>query len=265
MERPFIFTIFTKNNILMASNTLINHFKHTRQNLITLSKHLDIVKHGDIKGLGREAFISQFLKANLPSEINFVTGEIIDSNDLRSNQIDVILQSFSSPKIPIFENIQVSLSDTVISVIEIKSKLTTGSWQRNNHLKLALENFESVKSLKRSNLIPGSITHRPHPNTPCVLVAYSGPTYEKLIQKLVDYHTTFNKSFDTFAPDLVIVLDRGYAIARNDGWISKKVGNQPFILFNNDDNCLVPLFVYLCKLIEVWNSKKTHTKFQLYF
>lgn len=250
----------------MASQTLIDHFVRTRLNLLALSTHLDIVNHGDIKGIAREALITQFLNTNLPSLVDWKTGEIIDCNDQKSGQVDIVLQSVSSPRVHLYNNIQISLADAVIATIEVKSTLTTASWEESSHLKSALMTFQKIKSLHRDHKLKGTDQyHKPHKNTPCILFAFSGPTYETLIEKYITYSELNQIEFDDFAPDLTIVLDRGYAIFRNDGWITPIIGTKPFSFKLDKDRCLIPLFVYLCKLIEVWNVDIKHTKFQNYF
>lgn len=248
----------------MASNTLKEHFVKVRGDLIALSEHLDIAKHGDIKGSGREALINQFLKSNLPSQVDFYTGEIVDKNDLKSGQIDIIVQAFSSPKIHLLNDLKIALADNVIAVIEVKSNLTTGDMTKGNHLKQALDTFRAVKLLQRDYKLKGNHTHRDHPNTPCILFSYVGPSKALLIKKFVEYGMVNKLDFDQFAPDITVVLDKDYSIFRNDGWISTTSSDKSF-LENKKRPSLTSLFVYLCKIIEVWNSSPKYTKFQEYF
>lgn len=248
----------------MASKTLKAHFDKVRTNLISLSEHLSIAKHGDIKGAGREALINQFLKSSLPSQVEFYTGEILDKNDLKSGQIDIIVQAFTSPKIHLLNDLKIALSDSVIAIIEVKSNLTTGNMSKESHLKQALDTFRKVKALQRDHKLKGNSTHNNHPNTPCVLFSFSGPTIETLTTKLVEYSEINKITLDEFAPDLTIVLDKNYSIFRNDGWISPKNGKTPFLQGSNKHSCVANLFVYLSKIIEVWNSTTKFTKFQEY-
>lgn len=250
----------------MANETFINHFIKTREDLLAFSKHLDIVNHGDIKGLAREAITTQFLNTNLPSLVEYKTGEIIDYENQKSGQVDIILQSVTSPKIHLHNNLQISLADAVIAVIEVKSNLTTASFDNESHLKSAFISFQKIKRLKRFYKLDGlNESHENHKNTPCILFAFSGPLPNTLIKKYIEYHKNFNIGFDDFAPDLTIVLDKGYAIHRNNGWIGPIDGDQPFLFRDNKEKCLIPFFVYLCKMIEVWNMKVKHTRFQDYF
>ncbi len=243
----------------MASETLMEHFAKVRTNLISLSDHLGIAKHGDIKGTGREALINQFLKANLPSQVDFYTGEIIDKNNFTSGQIDIIVQSFSSPKIHLINDLKIALADNVIAIIEVKSVINTG------HLKHALDSFKKVKLLNRSHNLKGNNTHDNHPNTPCILFGFHGPTKESLISKIIEYSEKNDIPFDSFAPNVIIVLDRDYAICRNDGWLFSKNGEVPFLTAPTNKSCITSLFIYLSKMIEVWNSYPKFSKFENYF
>jgi hypothetical protein len=103
----------------------------------------DIFGHHGIRGGIRELFIKQFLQPFLPPHIGIGTGEIINHNGDRSNQLDVVL--FNKERIP---PILVSGSDTgifpwesVVAVIEVKSQATSTS------IKEAISNAASVHNV----------------------------------------------------------------------------------------------------------------------
>lgn len=123
---------------------IIKHLESTREILIAHSLHFNNAKHSDILGFCRETIINEFLAKNCPSIIEYITGEIIDSKDNRSGQVDIVMQTNYSPKIPLYENHSLSFADTVIGAIEIKSNLTTAGIENTSHLKSALDNIQKI-------------------------------------------------------------------------------------------------------------------------
>jgi len=253
----------------MQMRLLTEHLKNLRTKL--LAHHANIGKHPDVLGQAREGLIRFLLKDNLPTIVDFFTGEIIDTDDERSGQVDIIVQSAFSPKLNVFENINVTMNDTVLGAIEVKSNLTTGSWDKSSHLKLALNNVNRIKKLKRQNLISGykpevkstSITFN---ETPCFLFAYKGPDVNTLIDKLNDYGKVHNLQQNEYWPEVITVLDKGYYLIKNDDWLIKPFDKKYNCSSNtNPDECLTGIYVYLCQIIESWNNQTKMTPFNKYF
>jgi len=172
------------------SRILALHLRRILRRLIDFVEHTARAKHPDVKGLTREGFVKIFLKENLPSLVEYKTGEILDQNDDRSGQLDIILQSALSPRINLYDDIQITLADFVLAVIEVKSTLTTG--EKDSGLHSALETIRKVKKLKRTHqvryLSPELNEEWEHPNTPCVLFAYNGPTIKTMVDKLQELY-----------------------------------------------------------------------------
>ena len=250
----------------MTKRILSQHFEQSLERLKTFSQHARLAEHSDNLGLAREGFIKTFLEENLPSLIDFRSGEILDQNDKRSGQIDIILQSALSPRIHLFGDVQVALADFVLGVIEVKSTLTTAAVDNASHLKSALDTFRNVKALKRDHKITGtrSETTIELPNTPCFLFAYTGPTMDTLLTKLGEYGAHNNLTPQEYWPEVIVVLDREYYITRNDDWLFHKK-NEDIYLTHEGKECLVGLFVYICQIIEAWNAKSHHTEFSKFF
>ena len=145
----------------MKYRVLSEHFGKVKLKLLSLAEHFDIANHGDIKGYGREALVSEFLQTHLPDQVEYLTGEILDQTDIRSGQVDIILQSKQKPKIPLLGNIHLAFSDAVIVAIEVKSTLNS------QHLEAALSNFRKIKELRR-NVILTMNGAKPLPTIPCI-------------------------------------------------------------------------------------------------
>jgi hypothetical protein len=246
---------------------LSEHFSRARERLLQYAEHIGITKHGDVKGAAREGVISIFLKENLPSLVEFKTGEILDCNDQRSGQLDIVLQSISSPRIPIFDNIQITLSDAALGVIEVKSNLTTASWDSSSHLKSALDTFRKVKNLARVTRIKAHVGDRivEFEKTPCFLIAYKGPTKQTLVDKLLDYGRHFELSLDEYAPEVVCVLDRNYNVYRNNAWLLEPIEGSDFLFDGELVECLEGVFSYICRIVETWNVLNYTTQLKRYF
>ncbi|RII26250.1 MAG: hypothetical protein CXR31_11170 [Geobacter sp.] len=196
----------------MTYRVLSDHFGKIKNRLIEYSKHFDIADHGDIKGYGREALVQEFLLTHLPDQLEYLTGEILDEDDNRSGQVDIILQSKLHPKIPLLGNIHLTFVDSVIAVVEVKSNLTT------QHLVAALDQFKRLKALKRSvKLEMGPLAAKLNA-IPCIIFAFKGPKKETLIESINKYAKKNKINLNDFCPDMVVVLDSDYYICKNDGW-----------------------------------------------
>jgi hypothetical protein len=128
----------------MTHRVLSEHFGSIKRRLVEHSRHFDIADHGDIKGHGRKALVQEFLESHLPAQVEYLTGEILDPNDRRSGQVDVILQSRAHPKVPLLGNLHLAFSDAVVAAIEVKSNLTT------QHIETTFDQFAKIKALGRT-------------------------------------------------------------------------------------------------------------------
>lgn len=131
--------------------------------LLKYKKSFYSTEHPGEKGYAREIFIKDFLIHHLPRRFGITTGHIIDSEENESNQLDIIIyDTLTTPNIFIEPGINVVPIDTVVGVIEVKSKL---SIQKFNE---AVKNLKSVTNLKRDDTIftryptSGNVTGRPH-------------------------------------------------------------------------------------------------------
>src|SRR5688572_30221250 len=121
--------------VLMQNRHLYRYLREVRRQLEQFADITDLAAHGDVKGAPREGFVKAFLKNHLPSSIDYGTGEIVDADDNRSGQIDIILQSAISPRMTLLESVMLAFADAVLGIIEVKSTLTTASWSESSHLR----------------------------------------------------------------------------------------------------------------------------------
>jgi hypothetical protein len=98
-----------------------------------------VADHAGTIGESREFFVREILSRFLPKSVRVGTGQIVDSNNQLSKQIDVVI---SRPEFPVLTSMALSdvfFVESVIATIEVKSKLDKKTlWE-------ALDNSRSVK------------------------------------------------------------------------------------------------------------------------
>lgn len=95
------------------------------------------------KGREREAFVSSFLSQVFSPAYRFGTGDITDSNDARSGQLDVVVESPYWYSLPAHHNgARLYMAEGVAAVIEVKSDLAS-QWSE------ILDTMAKVKGLQR--------------------------------------------------------------------------------------------------------------------
>lgn len=226
------------------------HFKIVRHELALASERFSIAEHKGIKGYGREALARNFLKSHIPNMTDFFTGEIIDRNNDRSSQMDLIVYAAHCPRLPLIDDFHLAFIDAVMASIEVKSDLNAAEFikcmkaskrlkkLRRDEFILGLndthEQFNKLKS--ENNLIRVldengiKIEFRPEERktnlktTPYIVFAYKGATKETLMECIEKWQLddTVNNSYDQHGPDLIINLERGFYIYKNNDWLWPK-------------------------------------------
>lgn len=229
-----------KNEVIIA-----NHFESIRNALLAGSKKFDTAKHKDIRGYAREALTKDFLKTHLPSNIDYFTGEIIDTNNDRSSQMDLILYGSHCPKLPIMEDFNLAFIDAVIAAIEVKSVLG------GSQLKKCLSASEKLKKLKREEFILGRNTTHNILNqaiqknafakeldylgidlnikqelracnlqeTPYIVFAFDGIEKKTLKKHIDEYIKDPRKDFMKYGPEMIVNTKKGYYLYKNNDWL----------------------------------------------
>ncbi len=219
--------------------------------------------------MAREGFVKLFLRNHLPRVVEYPTGEIIDGEDNRSGQIDLVLQSAFHPRLPLFDGLEVALVEGVVGVIEVKSQLTTSDKpEKNTKLTEALGTTAQAKRLKRLHPLRSPISsawkNGEHPNTPAFVFSFLGPKVETLLTRIEDFGSYKNYSPDEYLPEVIVVLGEDYALIRNDGFLFERKPEAGEYLTIDGPNILFVLFAYINKLIEVWIFNGSTTDFSVY-
>ncbi|MCP1994619.1 DUF6602 domain-containing protein [Flavobacterium sp. HSC-61S13] len=234
---------------------LNDHFEDTLDILKQKSKTFKLIKNSTNIGSAREALINDFLARNLPLFVNYHSGgELFDSKNNRSGQIDIILHPLTSPKINISGNVNLFPIETVLAGIEIKSKL-----DKNNLLK-AFTTCRKAKELSSANLPNNNANIY---NIPFIVIAFNGQSMAKTLNHIKQQQEISN-TFRKLMPDLIIILnspDGAYTIIKKNTYMlaydfDKVIDSIP----GDKTNPLLFLFTFLDKLINLWSSNVDKNK-----
>lgn len=106
-------------------NSFFNYFDFSLKKMEVLSEVAESFKHNTLKGEARETFAKEFLEFILPSNIEYANGEIVEVSGRKSNQLDLILQDKTAPRLKITNDSILAFCQYVLAVIEIKQRLIT--------------------------------------------------------------------------------------------------------------------------------------------
>lgn len=231
-------------------NLFFDHLEATRQLLISFSESfIGNALNSTNLGSAREALTSNFLVRNLPSAIEYPSGELFDADGNRSGQIDLIILPTSSPKLHLFGAITLAPVDTVLGVIEVKSTLTTGG--EKSELAIALAHCAKLKKVKRRDPIEIEfLGHRAYfRSCPYVLIAYKGGTADAVFHQLEKTELPLED-----LPDLIVVLEHNYSFAKNESWryaqatVDLSYGRQA------GKSALFELYSFVIGLVDYWTT-----------
>lgn len=229
---------------------LLEHLSHNKDALLKYSELIGVANHPVNLGTAREGLISNFLKQNLPEYIRYQTGEIFDSQENRSGQIDIVLHPITSPKINLHNAINIFPAETVLAAIEIKSTLTTG--KKTGSLSEALTSCEKLKQLEILRSSNNSADIVDPQRVPFIIFSYKGPTLNTLKKHLRNYCSQSGKDY-RIAPDLIMVLDRGYYLVKTKSWMSAGTSfDEVYKVKEEKDFVLLGIYEFILKLIEYW-------------
>ncbi len=260
------------------------HFDSIRRQLLELQRQSNLTtNHNSVKGRLRENFVKRFLENHLPSLADYATGQLLDVRDCLSPEMDIILRSSWSPRLHLDSGIEVVPVDSAVACIEVKSKLSTASMTSSSELKNSLLASFRIKSLHRQNIRPASMAwgqtyFSTKEKTPYLLVAYQGPKLDTLrrhigefgrspdvIEDLKPYSTIDplkELKLEDYCPDVIVVLDPPYYYALDDDVLVPKQDRGAVYL--EGESCLSLFFVYLTRLVELWNVAPPLNNFKAY-
>lgn len=263
--------------------------EHLRNCVASLRSAFDVsslTSHGASKGTAREVVVTDFLISNLPSNLDFTVGSIFDSNNSSSGQIDIIIYSKHSLKLSFGKGMDMVPVDSVLALVECKSSLNTGSMVTgSSHLKTALDSCLKAKSLVRINPVgmdEGYLKQQNLPfqsielleqttgmcatlnKTPFLIFSFNGPEEGTLRDSLYGYMRGNGVDLDDM-PDVITVLDKGYYLVKNNGFLIRKIpGDVRYSVGNKENGALAGFYLYLMKVAESQRLSKNFFPMEKY-
>jgi len=182
-----------------SKNYLLERLKSIQAHLI--SEYNGSNPASSSKGRQREEFLNNFLKEIIPSTFRFGNGEIIDSDNEVTGQLDIVVENSLVPSLTsIGSTPRVYLAEGVGAVIEVKSNIQK-EWND------VLETARKVKKLSRKNF-GGRIFlgDESFLNTiPVFAVGYKGWTQKKTLEKKIIGSNV----------DGILIIDPGIFVTNN--------------------------------------------------
>jgi len=220
---------------------IVEYFSRISETLETSSKLYSSMNNNTNIGSAREMLISKYLRNVLPSFLTFNSGEVFDSHDEMSGQIDIAVSPITSPKLFLTDNIALFPAESVLNAIEVKSVLTT-SLTEGDELSKVLKSCKKLKLLKRENHGLMSQVFDPL-KVPFSVFAYKGPKITTIKTKLDNFKCTPQE-----LPDAIAVLDPGYFLSKNQNRHSMNKHNECYNEITNKELVLFSYFKYLTEI-----------------
>jgi hypothetical protein len=215
--------------------------------------------HSGIKGEERAEALAAFLKARLPPAFGIATGEVIDRNDRRTGQLDLIIydQTVTQPVHGGRKN-ELYPCEAVYAAIEVKSILKLGEIETCVKAARRLRNLAPFGKEFVDSRTMGTHADGEDPRCMYIIFAFASDLgqadwleaeYDRLSRVAAEQNTPI--SFI----DRLVVLDRGLITpSRGQG---KDVGNDPVVLF-------AEFFLHLVNFLERERKRRPELSWQQY-
>lgn len=163
------------------------------------------VEHMGLRGAAREDVLKDVIRQLIPEKYRVGSGLIVDVDNTQSRQQDLfIFDAFNSPIFMRTESSSVIPVESVYATIEVKSTLTKTT------LKQSIENIQSVKTLKHTELVnSASISSRHNTILGTVFAYTSDSSLEAIAHNVNEICTTIPISEQ---PNFICVFDKGLIV-----------------------------------------------------
>jgi len=141
---------------------LRNYFSKVEEMMLSQSELSAEHKAGGIHGHSREAILRKFLRDHLPCSMKTVSGEIQDSYGNNTNELDCIIMNANSFQLPIVDDgPSIVIAESVVAVIELKSKLTSSELREAAHQLAKLDSLKVQPGRQAAGYMPEVGGHFP--------------------------------------------------------------------------------------------------------
>lgn len=163
--------------------------------------------HGGLKGDSGEEVAKRFIRRYTHSSYGFATGQIIDSSENVSKEVDIAICNPSHPMTYDQDGRGILFTEAVDAVIEVKSTITNLE-ELKNHCK-SVRGCRADNRFGRSQRV-AAVPFERIDKTPYVVFAFSSNlSPETIASQLNDWKENKNEDEDRFFIDLVYIIDRG--------------------------------------------------------
>lgn len=213
---------------------VVEYFSKMRESLEKNSDIFNSAQNSTNIGTARELLVSSFLKNILPQFLTFNSGEIFDSNEKESGQIDIIISSINCSKLYITGNISIFPVESVLSAIEIKSSLTTGKGDENEFARslnacAKVKELDKLSTLKSTSFDSQKVSYS--------IFAFKGPDIQTIINKLNESENGIQS-----LPDCILILNKAYLLLKVKNW--HVAGKSIKELYERHEDKNIILFYY---------------------
>lgn len=194
------------------------------------------ISHQGEKGTARENVLMQYLRPYIPEKYSFSKGIIIDSHDIQSRQVDIIIHDRNlTPYLQDQDTTKIIPIESVYGVIEVKSKLTKEELQK------CINNIESVRSLTK-NTINGISC----PTAGFVFAYDSDSSLETILKNLTELSMNLTPEKKICC---ICVLNKGLIVLVNKFELSRIMlfpsTETIYVIHNNENNSLLMFYLLL--------------------
>lgn len=196
----------------------------------------NVIGHSATAGAVRERLIHDFLCAHIPEMTSVVSGVIIDSNDQRSRQQDVVLMLKSMPRMPFASGHDLIFQEGAVATFEIKTQIAPST------LEGIAENISSVNVLQSTTLEGATLGDLgwPYARILNVVLTYGGASLTSIERKLV-------RLKESGRPDVYFDLNKGILI-KNEGLLFALEGSGQYLRVDDPAVGLARLLALLSKV-----------------
>lgn len=205
-------------------NRVAKHFEDVSKSLLALYEDSKAASHTVVTGSLREGFIRAVLQGHLPTTASWSSGQIVGHapNTTPSGQLDIILHSGELPQLFIHDGyIRLVPSDACISVVEVKSEITTGKVTNPKPTDVLSGALDSMVNARKVSRKLGEATQQ---HVPFHIIGFTTKVSAKKVTEFVfDYLDHHNLDHKDYWPDSVVILKgakktepQGYGLFRKD-------------------------------------------------
>lgn len=212
IKKPLVYKYFDDTaNILLA--------EYNRSKMQNASNNI---------GKNREYFCANFLLRVLPPKLYIKSGEIWDSKNNKTGQLDIVILRDDAPSLEIGSD-NTYLAEGVFGVIEIKSNLSKTK---------LIEAGNTLSKVAKLSILSGAAISmgKPLERPLRIIFAYEGASWDKIVSEIEK-----NNWEEIF--DLICILNKGVMIKK--GRILKWDDKKDFIFINSKAASLGYLYLYL--------------------